>query len=102
MPKAVMAVQVIPHGGKVYDIVDQAIAAIARSGLPYEVTPFETVVEGEREELLAVARAAHEACFQAGAKSVLTIIKLAERPDADLTVAKILARYRPGPQEAAE
>ena len=65
----------------------------SRRSLPYEVT-LETVVEGGLE-LLEVAKAAHRACLKAGARSVITHIKLAERAEgADLTSDDIMARYR--------
>lgn len=95
MGKMVMGIQVMPQAEETYDVVDRAIAAIAASGLPYEVTPLETVVEGELDELLEVAKAAHRACLKAGARSVITHIKLAERAEgADLTSADIMVRYR--------
>jgi len=95
MGKMVMGIQVMPQAEATYDVVDRAIAAIAASGLPYEVTPLETVVEGGLDELLEVAKAAHRACLKAGARSVITHIKLAERAEgADLTSDDIMARYR--------
>ena len=95
MATMVMGIQVMPQADDVYAVVDRAIAAIAASGLPYEVTPLETVVEGELDELMGVAKAAHRACLEAGARSVITHIKLAERAAGDdLTSADIMARYR--------
>jgi len=95
MAKMVMAIQVIPQADNVYDVVDRAIEAIEASGLPYEVTPMETVVEGELDELLEVAKRAHRATLEAGADSVITHIKLAERAQGqDMTTAAIMARYR--------
>ena len=95
MAKMVMGIQVIPQTDAVYDVVDRAIAAIEASGLPYEVTPLETVVEGELDELLAVAKAAHRATLEAGARSVITHIKLAEHAGGeDVTRDGIMTRYR--------
>ncbi|NPV09555.1 MAG: thiamine-binding protein [Anaerolineae bacterium] len=95
MAKMVMGIQVIPQAEDVYGVVDRAIEAIRASGLRYEVTPMETVVEGELDELLDVARRAHRAALEAGARSVQTHIKLAERGGGrDVSVADIMARYR--------
>lgn len=95
MGKMVMGIQVMPQAESIYDVVDRAIAAIAAGGLPYEVTPLETVVEGELDELLEVAKRAHRACLKAGARSVITHIKLAERAEGeDLTRDDIMVRYR--------
>ncbi len=95
MATMVMGIQVMPQADDVYGVVDRAIAAISASGLPYEVTPLETVVEGELDELMEAAKAAHRACLEAGARSVITHIKLAERAQGEeLTSADIMSRYR--------
>ncbi len=94
MGKVVMGIQVMPQTDDIYAVVDRAIAAIQASGLPYEVTPMETVVEGELEQLLDVAAQAHRACLEAGARSVITHVKLAERAGEDLTSDRIMAKYR--------
>lgn len=73
-----VAVQVVPLGGDVYKIVDHAIDAIAASGVHYEVGAMETVMEGNLETLMDVAKAAHLACFEAGAEHVMTYIKIGD------------------------
>ncbi|MHB0878868.1 MAG: thiamine-binding protein [Anaerolineae bacterium] len=94
--KVVMGIQVIPQAEDLYAVVDKAIEAIDRSGLRYEVCPMETVVEGSLDELLAVAKAAHRACLEAGASSVITHLKLAERGEGrDVSIDQIMTKYRP-------
>ncbi len=39
----------------------------------------ETVMEGQLDELLEVAKAAHLACFEAGAHRVITMIKIGDQ-----------------------
>lgn len=73
-----LAIQVLPLVEDPFPVVDRAIEAIASSGVRYEVGPMETVMEGPLEELLAVAKAAHLACFEAGAEKVVTIIKIGD------------------------
>jgi uncharacterized protein (TIGR00106 family) len=73
-----VAVQVLPLVEDVYPVVDRAIEAIACSGVKYEVGPMETVMEGPLDDLLEVAKAAHRACFEAGAARVVTIIKIGD------------------------
>ena len=73
-----VAVQVLPLVEDVYPVVDRAIAVIAASGVKYEVGPMETVMEGQLDRLLAIAKAAHLACFEAGAQKVVTIIKIGD------------------------
>jgi len=43
-----LALQIIPQvaSERVYAVVDEAIAIIQASGVPYRVCPFETVMEG--------------------------------------------------------
>jgi uncharacterized protein (TIGR00106 family) len=74
-----LAVQVLPLVEDAYPVVDRAIAAIASSGVKYEVGPMETVLEGPLDELLAAAKAAHLACFEAGAEKVVTILKIGDQ-----------------------
>ena len=74
-----VGVQVLPLVEDVYPIVDRAIAVIQASGVKYEVGPLETTLEGDDlDQLLEVAKAAHRACFEAGAAKVVTLIKIAD------------------------
>ena len=88
-----LAVQVLPLVDDPYPVVDRAIAAIAASGLRYEVGPMETVIEGKLDDLLAVGKAAHLACFEAGASRVVTILKLGDALEGTTIEAKV-AKYR--------
>jgi uncharacterized protein (TIGR00106 family) len=73
-----VAVQVLPLVEDAYPVVDRAIAAIAASGVKYEAGPMETTMEGPLDRLLEAAKAAHLACFEAGAARVVTIIKIGD------------------------
>jgi uncharacterized protein (TIGR00106 family) len=89
-----VGVQVLPLVADPYPVVDRAIAAIRASGVAYEVGPLETTLEGEDlDELLEVARAAHRACFAAGAQRVVTIIKIAEALEGTSIEEKV-GKYR--------
>ena len=72
------SLQVLPSGGTLhpYKIVDRAIEVIEKSGLKYKVCPFETVVEGAYDEVMAVCKQAQQACYDAGATSVMAYIKI--------------------------
>jgi uncharacterized protein (TIGR00106 family) len=74
-----LSVQVLPLVEDPFPVVDKAIDAIASSGVRYEVGPMETVLEGSLDDLLMVAKAAHIACFEAGAEKVVTIIKIGDQ-----------------------
>src|SRR5437870_2444369 len=88
-----VGVQVLPSSDDPYPVVDRAIAAIKATGIKHEVCPMETVVEGTLDECLAAARAAHEACFEAGVKKVVTIIKISDGVDGS-TIDDKVAKYR--------
>lgn len=88
-----VAVQVLPLVEDAFPVVDRAIAAIAASGVTYEVGPMETVMEGPLDRLLDVAKAAHLACFEAGAQQVVTIIKIGDRIGGT-TIDEKVGKYR--------
>ncbi|GAB4442349.1 MAG: thiamine-binding protein [Anaerolineae bacterium] len=88
-----VSVQVLPLHPQPYPIVDRAIAAIAASGVKYEVGPLETTMEGDLDELLEVAKAAHRACFEGGAEKVVTLIKIADAVDGT-TIEEKVSKYR--------
>lgn len=88
-----VSVQVLPLIEDVFAVVDKAIAVIASSGVKYEVGPMETVMEGELDRLLEVAKAAHLACFEAGAPRVVTIIKIGDAVGGT-TIEEKVAKYR--------
>lgn len=73
-----VAVQVLPLTEDAFPLVDRAIQVIAESGVRYEVGAMETVMEGQLDRLLEVAKAAHLACMQAGADQLVTIIKIGD------------------------
>ncbi len=78
-----IALQILPNSTKnhPYSIVDEAIKVIANSGLRYKVTPFETVIEGKYDEIMEVIKNAQEACYEAGAESLMTYIKIQSSKD---------------------
>lgn len=89
-----VGVQVLPLTEDALPSVDRAIAAIAASGLRYEVGPLETVIEGPFEQALAAAKAAHLACIEAGVPHVVTIIKIADGAQGGHTIDEKTAKYR--------
>lgn len=91
-----VAVQVLPFVDDIYSVVDKAIEVIGASGVTYEVTPMETVMEGPLDELLEVAKQAHLACIEAGAEQVITYIKIADNVCGGTTIEDKMGKYRPG------
>lgn len=90
-----VALQILPTvaSDKVYATVDEAIAVIHNSGLKYRVCPFETVIEGKYDEVMAVVRQAQEVCFSAGASQLLCYIKMQIRKDADVFIDDKMEKY---------
>jgi len=95
MSTVLMGLQVLPkvENAEVYAVVDEAIAVIASSGAKYEVGAFETVLEGELDDLWQIARQAIAVCMEKGADSLLVNIRLHVRKD-DVTLAEKIGKYR--------
>lgn len=86
---ASMAIQVLPrpeteNQKALLAVVDRVIEAIAASGLHYEVGAFETTVEGDLAELLSLLRHCLETAVSAGAKSLLSYVKIHYAPGGEL------------------
>lgn len=79
-----------------YKHVEAAIAVIQQSGLPYEVGALGTTVEGEPETLWPLAQRVHETCLEAGADSVITVIKFAQAADParQSTIGSLTGKFR--------
>lgn len=62
------AIQILPvvQDRHPYEWVDEAIEVIQASGLKYEVGPFETVIEGRYQEVMAVIDAVNEKLYSRG------------------------------------
>ncbi len=89
-----IALQILPSSKTIhpYTLVDAAIAVIAASGLKYMVTPFETVMEGSYDEIMEVVKQAQEACYEAGAESLMTYIKIQSSTE-DLSIEDKMEKY---------
>lgn len=90
-----IALQILPTSSKVhpYNLVDKAIEVIAASGLKYRVTPFETVMEGEYDKIMEIVKQAQQACYDAGADSLMTYIKIQSSKDSDVTIEDKMEKY---------
>lgn len=90
-----IALQILPRSNKtdIYGIVDKAIEVIRRSGVKYRVCPFETVMEGDYDELMRVAKDAQEACFSAGADDLMVYIKIQRSGEKDVFIADKMHKY---------
>ena len=91
-----LGIQIVPKSKTIdaYTLVDHAIAVIGQSGIKYEVTPFETVMEGPQEELMSIALKAQEAVLKAGAEEVLVYYRMQVRKDGDVTMGEKTDKFR--------
>lgn len=86
---AMMEISVVPIGTASPSLsayVAGVIGVLEEAGLEYELGAMGTVVVGEVDELLAVARRMHERPFTMGALRVATTIKIDDRRDKALTI----------------
>lgn len=82
-----IGLQIIPKSKNKspYSLVDKAIEVIQHSGVQYLVTPFETVMQGSYEELMAIADRAQKAVLDAGAEECLVYYRIQYRKSGDVT-----------------
>lgn len=90
-----VAIQVLPRSAKVgtYELVDKAIEVIQKSGLIYRVCPFETVVEGYYDEIMALLKEVHEVIYANGAEEMITNIKIQTRYNEDVLIEDKMNKY---------
>ncbi len=81
---AFMEISVVPLGtGQpgVGDFVADIIAHLRKEQIPHTLTDMGTIIEGEVEQLLALARTLHEMPFQRQVWRVVTHITIDDRRD---------------------
>lgn len=92
-----LAIQVLPlhHSQeKAYSIVDVAIEQIKQSGLHYVVCPFETVIEGPYNKVMALVSDIQDACNKAGADALLINMKLQRNFTKDIAIDDKIGKYK--------
>jgi len=90
-----IALQIVPKTKTVhpYDVVDKAIEIIKASGVKYVVCPFETVMEGEYEQLMEIVDKTQAICLESGADELLVYIKIQRRKDSDVFIDEKTGKY---------
>ena len=85
--KVTLGIQIVPKSIKkqTYDLVDEAIEVIQKSGVKHIITPFETVMEGDYDELMAISKKAEQAVLDAGADECLIYYRIHYRKGEDVT-----------------
>ena len=83
-PMASLAIQVLPQsvsGDELLLIVDKVIAYLKSTGLKTVVGPFESVIEGDFDRIMDIAKECQLLCVREGAASLLTNMKIAYNPN---------------------
>ena len=82
---AIAEISVVPLGTKtpsVSQYVARAVKVLEREkDIKYEITAMGTIVEGDLDRILAVAKKMHEGVFGEGVARVLTTVKIDDRRD---------------------
>lgn len=91
-----LAIQIIPRSESKhpYAIVDEAITYIKSTGIKYLVCPFETVLEGNYDEVMQVVKQVQEICFNASATDLLVNIKIQHSAKGEVTIEDKIGKYR--------
>jgi uncharacterized protein YqgV (UPF0045/DUF77 family) len=77
-----------------YTLIDKAIEVISISGLKYMVCPFETVVEGEYDEVMQLVKQVQDVCMEAGADEMLVNLKIQRSATRDLFFEDKIEKFR--------
>lgn len=95
MPISNVGLQILPFSKDkdTYELVDEAIKVIQESGVKYEVTALETILEGELDELLDVVKKTVYATVEAGADEIAAEVKIHFRPQGTSIEEKV-GKYR--------
>jgi len=82
---AIAEISVVPLGTKTPSVshyVARAVKVLEREkGIKYEMTAMGTIIEGDLDRILAVAKKMHEGTFGGGVSRVITMIEIDDRRD---------------------
>ncbi|MCD6411836.1 MAG: MTH1187 family thiamine-binding protein [Thermoplasmata archaeon] len=90
---ASISISPIGVGTELHEFVKRAIEEIKKKGIKYEVNAMSTVVEvSSLEELFDVVKRAHSAVLDAGARRVITEVKIDDRRDKEATMESKISK----------
>jgi uncharacterized protein (TIGR00106 family) len=88
---ALLKISIIPVGTgatSVSQYIARAVKVVeGEKDIKYELTAMGTVIEGDLDRLLTLARRMHEAVFEAGTRRAVTIIEIDDRRDKTATMS---------------
>ena len=95
---AMIDISIVPvgtAGPSVSEFVADAVRLLQNEpGIKYELTAMNTIIEGDLEHLLALAKRMHDSAFNTGIQRVVTTIRIDERRDKPLTMAGKIAAVK--------
>ena len=87
---AMIDISVVPVGTQTASVSNFVAGAVRivrdEPGIKYRLTPMNTVIEGELEQLLSLVKRMHESAFTGGVERVVTTIRIDDRRDKPLTM----------------
>lgn len=93
-----MEISVVPVGTKTSSfshVVKEVCRVIDQKGLNYQVTPTATVIEGNIDQLMNVARDIHRTSLNNGVDRVITQITIDDRRDQPMDIRSQVAKVQP-------
>ncbi len=88
---ALIKVSIIPLGTGTTSISQYVARAVqvlqGEKDIKYELTAMGTIIEGDLDRLLTLARKMHEAVFDAGVMRAITIIEIDDRRDKTASIS---------------
>lgn len=94
--EASMAIQILPRLSEKDDnirVIDKVIENIKSKGLNMVVCPFETVIEGNLNEILDILKEGILIAEKEGAKDILTYIKIAYSPLGVMSIDEKISKH---------
>lgn len=87
---AIIDISVVPVGTATPSVSRFVAGALKilqnEPGIKYQLTPMNTVIEGDLTRLLALAQKMHDSAFNSGIQRVVTTLRIDERRDKPLTM----------------
>ena len=98
---ASVAIQVLPtvSSDQLLPVADKVIEHIKSKGLKTFVSPFETTIEGDYDELMEIVKQCQLIAVQAGATATMTYVKINYNPEGVLTINQKTDKYQAGNAE---
>jgi len=88
---ALIKISIIPVGTGATSVSRHIARAVGvlegEKGIKYELTAMGTIIEGDLDRILALARRMHEAVFSPETRRVVTIIEIDDRRDKVSTIS---------------